>query len=155
MGRAVGDPNPKAETSARNLVDVGGACCEFLRRLGIDRRDRGAEGDPLGCQRQTRALRHVAVPARRINAGKPAPLDLTRDVERLTPPAGHGDEADRGQRLRHRWLRQQELAGITLLARTSYRSQGLTAWFKPEFNLKLNGRGPVSSCTATLRQDRP
>jgi len=34
--------------------------------------------------------------------GETAPLDLARDVEGLTPPPRHRDEADRGKRLRHR-----------------------------------------------------
>jgi len=69
---------------------------EILDRAGIDRRNRGAKGDALGGERQSRALRHVAESARHVNAGKAAPLDFAREVECLTPPPWHGNEADGG-----------------------------------------------------------
>jgi len=50
MCRAVRDADAEAEAPARNLVDVGGAWPRIPRPSGIDRRDRGAEGDPLGGQ---------------------------------------------------------------------------------------------------------
>jgi len=76
-------------------VNVGGTRREFFGRLGIDRGDRGAEPDPLGRQRQARALRHVAVAARHVDAGEAAPLDVAGNVQGLPPPPGHGIKADR------------------------------------------------------------
>ncbi len=89
------DADAEAEAAAGDLVDIGGAVREILDRAGIDRRDRGGERDALGCQRQRRALRHVAEDARHVEPGKAAPLGLARDVERDAPPPGHGDERER------------------------------------------------------------
>src|SRR6516162_1993234 len=113
MRGAMRDSDAEAKAPARDLVDIGGTRREFLGRLGIDRRDRRAKPDPLSGPRQARALRHVAVPARHVDAGKAAPLDLAGDVEGPAPPSRHGDEADRGQRLKHRRLRYRWLAGVT------------------------------------------
>ena len=54
---------------------------EFLDGLGIDRRDRGREGDALGRQRQRGALRHLGVRTRHLDHGEAAALDLAREVE--------------------------------------------------------------------------
>ena len=96
------DADAKAEAAARDLVQIGGAMRKILGGAGVDRRDRGAERDMLRGERQRRALRHIAEPARDVDAGETAALDLARYVEGLTPPPRHGDEADRGKRLRHR-----------------------------------------------------
>ena len=92
MHRAVRDADAKAKAAAGDLVDIGGTGREFLGRLRIDRRDRGAEADPLGRQRQPGALRHVAVAARHVDARKTAPLDLAGNVEGLAASPGHGDQ---------------------------------------------------------------
>src|SRR5438309_659642 len=87
-------------------MQVGRRLGEFLGGLGIDRRDRGGEGNALGRERQAEALRHVAVLARNGNAGKAAPLDLAREIERGAPLPRWGDEIERGQLRGH-------LAGAT------------------------------------------
>jgi len=105
MHRAVRDADAKAEAAAGDLVDIGRTGRKFLRRLSVDRRDCRAEPDPLGGQRQTRALRHVAVAARHIDAGETAPLDLASKVQGLAPAPGHGNETYCRQRVRHPRLR--------------------------------------------------
>ena len=102
MHRAMGDADAKAKPPARDLVDIGRTRREFFGRLRIDWRDRGAERDPFGSECQACALRHVAEPARHIDARKAAPLDLARDIERSPPPPRHGNEADRRKRFGHR-----------------------------------------------------
>ena len=94
MHRAVRYPDAETKAPARNLVNVSGAHREFFRRLGIDRGYRSAERDPFRSQCQPRALRYIAVPARHIDAGKAAPLDLAGDVEGLAAPSWYSDEAD-------------------------------------------------------------
>jgi hypothetical protein len=93
---AVRDADTKVEAAARDLVQISGAMRKIFGGAGVDRCDRGAEKDVLGSERQRRALRHVAEPARDVDAGETAPLDLARDVEGLKPPPRHGDEADCG-----------------------------------------------------------
>src|SRR5437899_897930 len=61
---AVRDPDAKAEAAARDFVQVGGAVREIPGGADIDRRDRGAEREIFGGERQRRALRHIAEPAR-------------------------------------------------------------------------------------------
>ena len=102
MHRAVRDADAEAEAPAGDLVDIGGTGREFLGRLGIDRRDRGAEADPLSGQRQPCALGHVAVAARHVDTRETAPLNLAGEIEGLATPPGDGDETYRGQRLGHR-----------------------------------------------------
>src|SRR6266404_5781147 len=116
MGRAMGNADAKAEAPAGNLVDIGRARREFFGSLQINGRDRGPELDALGGERQARALRHVAVAARHVDAGKAAPLDLAGDLQGLAPPSGHGDEADRGEGLSHRRLRCQWSVGCNSCA---------------------------------------
>src|SRR5262249_35567854 len=93
---AGGGPDAASEASARNLVQIGRLLCQILAPACINRRDRGAEGDALRGERQTRALRYIAEPARDIDAGEAAPVHLSRDIESLPAPPWHGDEADRG-----------------------------------------------------------
>ena len=153
MGRAVRDADAEAEAPARNLVDVGRTGREFLGRLGIDRRDRGAEGDPLGGQSQTRALRHVAVAARHVDAGKAAPLDLAGDLQGLAPPSGHGDEADRGEGLRHRRLRCQWLVGCNSCAGMVHHRQ-VEAVMPGEFWVEFWGAPPPSASLLCRERNR-
>ena len=93
--RAVGDADAKAKAPTPELVDTGGTRREFFGRLRIVRRDRGAEADALGSQRQPGALRHVAVATRHIDARKTAPLDLTGNVEGLAASPRYGDQTYR------------------------------------------------------------
>src|SRR5262245_33089719 len=92
VGRAVRNPDAEAKAPGRHLVQICRALCEILDRAGVDWRDRSTERYPLGGECQSGLLRHVAKPARDIDAGKTAPLELTRDVERLPPPSRNGDE---------------------------------------------------------------
>ena len=93
-------PMPRRKRPARDLVHEGGALREIAHRAGIDRRDRGGEGDALGDVAQRLAQRHVGKHAGRVNAGEAAPLDFACDLERGPPPAGHGDQADGRKLLR-------------------------------------------------------
>src|SRR5205814_9249710 len=91
------DPDTKLEAPTRDFVDVAGAVREFLDGLGIDRRDRRREGDAFGGERETGALRHVGERARYRDAGKAAPLDLARRLQRGMAPSGCGDQVQGGQ----------------------------------------------------------
>src|ERR1700733_11693890 len=76
MRRPMRDADAELEPAARDFVDIGRAMGEIVDRGGIDRRDRGGEGDALGGEGQTNALRHVAERAGNLDLWKPAPLDF-------------------------------------------------------------------------------
>src|SRR5438445_12732914 len=152
MHRAMGDPDTKAEAPARNLMDVGGTSCELLGCLGIDRRNRGAEGDPLGGECQARALRHIAVSARHVDPGKAAPLDLAGDLQRFAAPPWHGDKADRGHRLRQRRLPKRGLAPATLVTRTSCWSQEANKPPRVGVQLKVESEAFLLPSAANLQR---
>ena len=92
--RTVRDADAELKPSARDLVDIRGAVREFLRRLRIDRRDRGGEGDAFGRQRQPRTLRHVGVGTRYLDHREAAALDLAREVQRGAAASGFGDQVE-------------------------------------------------------------
>jgi hypothetical protein len=102
--RRMTDADTETKAPLGDLVHEGGALREVADRACVDRGDRGAEPDALGDVRQRLAQRHVAEDAGCVDARKPAPLDLARNLERGAAPPRHGDQADRRKLLWHRFL---------------------------------------------------
>src|SRR6266851_8083006 len=102
VGRCMGDADAKLEPPARNLMQIGGVLRELVDRLCIDRRDGGGKWNAFSRQCEADALRHVAEGTRHRYAGKAAPLNLARGIERGTPASRLGDQVKSGQGCRHR-----------------------------------------------------
>src|SRR5262249_30245059 len=80
------DADAEAKAPARDLVQERGALGEVVERARVDRRNCGAERDALGRQSKRVAQGEIGKAARRIDAGKAAPLDLAREIEREAAP---------------------------------------------------------------------
>jgi hypothetical protein len=89
--------HPEVEAPARELVDQRGGGGVVGDVAGVDVGDRGAEGNPLGRERQRLAEPHAVAVARAVDAGEAAPLDLAGELEGRLAATGN-----RGQRHRRK-----------------------------------------------------
>src|SRR5262249_9399047 len=103
MTRRVADADAEPETAARYFVEERRAVREVPHAARIDRRDRGAERDPLGGERERVAGRYVAEQAGHVDPGEAAPLEFAGELQGCAAAAGYRDQTHGRQlRLGHR-----------------------------------------------------